>query len=170
MLAPPRGLIAIGQNQKQTVTAQSVVSVFAAVIPAPISIGVNSSRATEGRRSERSEQAHPVFSSPSGFRVAFHLPGMTILLPKLSNFASPPAEPGVYLRDNYLLLARRLERGALEPPFWKPNATLLASSNTSFSGIFFSNASLLQSSYSGEKFTTLPSHRANLNRILPYFV
>jgi hypothetical protein len=26
--------------------------------------------------------------------------GMTILLPKMSNFASPPAEPGVYLRDN----------------------------------------------------------------------
>ena len=37
----------------------------------------------------------------SGFRVAFHLPGMTILLPKMSNLASPPAEPGVYLRDNY---------------------------------------------------------------------
>ncbi len=27
---------------------------------------------------------------------------MTILLPKMSNFGSPPAEPGVYLRDNYL--------------------------------------------------------------------
>ncbi len=33
----------------------------------------------------------------SGFRVAFHLPGMTILLPQMSNFASPPAKPGVYL-------------------------------------------------------------------------
>jgi len=30
----------------------------------------------------------------SGFRVAFHLPGMTILLPKMSNFATPPATPG----------------------------------------------------------------------------
>jgi len=39
----------------------------------------------------------------SGFRVAFHLPGMTILLPQMSNFASPPAEPGVYLGDNYIL-------------------------------------------------------------------
>jgi len=31
------------------------------VIPAPIFIGINSSRETEGRRSERSERAHPVF-------------------------------------------------------------------------------------------------------------
>ena len=35
----------------------------------------------------------------SGFRVGFHLPGMTILLPELSNSGSPPAEPGVYLSD-----------------------------------------------------------------------
>jgi hypothetical protein len=34
----------------------------------------------------------------SGFRVAHHLPGMTILLPKMSNFGSRPAEPGVYSR------------------------------------------------------------------------
>ncbi len=93
-IPPGRDLIAIGQNQ--TLIAQSMLSVFVAVIPAPISIGINSSRATEGRRSKRSERAHPVFSSLSGFRVAFYLPGMTILLPKMSNFASPPAEPGVY--------------------------------------------------------------------------
>jgi len=40
-------------------------------------------------------------STSSGFRVAFHLPGMTILLPELSNYGSPPAEPGVYLDANY---------------------------------------------------------------------
>jgi hypothetical protein len=42
----------------------------------------------------------PIANSFSRFRVAFHLPGMTILLPKMSNFASPPAEPGVYLDAN----------------------------------------------------------------------
>ena len=36
------------------------------VIPAPIFIGIDSSRATEGRRSER---AHPVFSRVSGCRM-----------------------------------------------------------------------------------------------------
>ena len=36
------------------------------VIPAPIFIGIDSSRATEGRRSERSERAHPVLSRLSG--------------------------------------------------------------------------------------------------------
>ena len=34
LLAPQRGLTAIGQNQNRTVIAQSVVSVFVAVIPA----------------------------------------------------------------------------------------------------------------------------------------
>jgi hypothetical protein len=40
-------------------------------------------------------------SASSGFRVAFHLPGMTILLPELSNSGSPPAALGVYLSSNY---------------------------------------------------------------------
>jgi exodeoxyribonuclease VII large subunit len=40
----------------------------------------------------------------SGFRVAFHLPGMTIPLPELSNSGSPPAEPGVYLNANSIKL------------------------------------------------------------------
>jgi hypothetical protein len=44
----------------------------------------------------------------SGFRVAFHLPGMTILLPKMSNYASPPAEPGVYLDANYNIASNGL--------------------------------------------------------------
>ena len=74
LLAPQRGLIAIGQNQ--TGIAQSMVIVFC-------------------RHS--CESRNPV---GSGFRVTFHLPGMTILLPKMSNFASPPAEPGVYLDAN----------------------------------------------------------------------
>jgi hypothetical protein len=38
------------------------------VIPAPIFIGVNSSRVTEGRQSERSERAHPVLEMVLDFR------------------------------------------------------------------------------------------------------
>ena len=38
LLAPQRGLIAIGQNQNRTVIAQSMVSVFVAVIPAKAGI------------------------------------------------------------------------------------------------------------------------------------
>jgi hypothetical protein len=51
----------------------------------------------------------------SGFRVAFHLPGMTILLPKMSNSASPPAEPGVYLDANYRIRRISVSSG-LSPP------------------------------------------------------
>jgi hypothetical protein len=76
LLAPQRGLTAIGQNQNQE-----------------------------------------PFITSSGFRVAFHLPGMTILLPELSNSGSPPAEPGVYLDANYRLSKREkpLPEG-YEPP------------------------------------------------------
>ena len=38
LLAPQRGLIAIGQNQNRTVIARSMVSVFVAVIPAKAGI------------------------------------------------------------------------------------------------------------------------------------
>ncbi len=38
--------------------------------------------------------------SCSGFRVAFHLPGMTTVLPKTSNSVSPPAKLGAHLRAN----------------------------------------------------------------------
>ena len=38
LLAPQRGLIATGQNQNQTVIAQSIISLFAAVIPAKAGI------------------------------------------------------------------------------------------------------------------------------------
>jgi hypothetical protein len=60
--------------------SQPMVSVFVAVIPAKAGI-----------------------QCLSGFRVAFHLPGMTILLPKMStpySIRGPGHSPGVYLRDN----------------------------------------------------------------------
>jgi len=38
LMVPQRGLIAIGQNQNQTVIAQSMVSIFVAVIPAKAGI------------------------------------------------------------------------------------------------------------------------------------
>src|SRR4030042_1656661 len=47
---------------------------------------------------------------------------------------------------------------------------LLASSKISLMETLWLNASLLQSSYSGEKFATLPSHFASLKRIFPYLV
>ena len=78
LLAPQRGLIAIGSKSKPN-THRSVYGKFFCC-----------------RYS--CESRNPV---SSGFRVAFHLPGMTILLPKMSNCASPPAEPGVYLDANY---------------------------------------------------------------------
>ena len=57
LLAPQRGLIAIGQNQKRKpFMAQSIPKVLTVVIPAEAGIQFF-----------------------SGFRVAFHLPGMTIL-------------------------------------------------------------------------------------------
>ena len=54
-------------------------------------------------------------SISSGFPVAFHLPGMTILLPELSNSGSPPAEPGVYLGANYEY-ARWMDENVDFPP------------------------------------------------------
>ena len=61
LLAPQRGLIAIGQDQNQN------------------------NRCSIHRKDlycrHSCESRNPVFS---GFRVAFHLPGMTILLPELS--------------------------------------------------------------------------------------
>jgi hypothetical protein len=93
LLASQRGLIAIGKNQNQTLISEPMVSDFVAVIPAKAGI-----------------------QCLSGFRVAFHLPGMTILLPKMSNSGSPPAKPGVYLTA---IKTRALEKtskvGEVEP-------------------------------------------------------
>jgi len=76
LLAPQRGLTAIGQNQKPFII-HSVSLLFPSFL----------------RKRESSVS--------SGFRVAFHLPGMTILFSELSNSGSPPAEPGVYLSSNH---------------------------------------------------------------------
>jgi hypothetical protein len=57
LLAPQRGLIAIGQNQnREPFIVQTVAKVFVLVVPAKAGIQFF-----------------------SGFRVAFHLPGMTTL-------------------------------------------------------------------------------------------
>jgi hypothetical protein len=70
----------------------------------------------------------------SGSRVAFHLPGMTILLPKMSNSVSSPAEPGVYLKDNYLLYW--IDGISHFTPFFassSSNSFLIAGSSSSYS-------------------------------------
>jgi hypothetical protein len=64
LLAPQRGLIAIGQNQNwEPFIVRSLVKLVVVVIPACLS----------GRQAKAGIQLF------SGFRVAFHLPGMTIL-------------------------------------------------------------------------------------------
>ena len=54
--------------------------------------------------------------------------------------------------------------------FWKIIPALFASSKISLMETLCLKASLLQSSYSGERLTCLPSQWANLKRIFPYFV
>ena len=83
MLAPQRGLFAIGQNQnRENIDVQSIAKVFILVIPAPY-------------------QVRGKLQQESSF---FWIPGRVSLarndnptFPKMSNARSPPAEPGVYL-------------------------------------------------------------------------
>jgi hypothetical protein len=61
---PPRGSYLLGGSY--TIVNLKVTS--ESVIPAPIFIGINSSRTTEGRRSEQSERAHPEAPNNTGLR------------------------------------------------------------------------------------------------------